>query len=102
MGHAAISHQVRQRTAAVFGRSLSPHLFRDAVATGIVISAPTQMHLVPPLLGHTTQATSERHYNLAGSLEAGRRYQTTIAALRQLPRSPKRMTARRQDETRKR
>jgi integrase/recombinase XerC len=102
MGYATIARQVRQRTAAAFGKSLSPHLFRDAVATGIAISAPTQMHMVQPLLGHTTQATSERHYNLAGSLEAGRRYEKTIAMLRQFPRTPKRMTARHYDETRKR
>ncbi|MDA8250223.1 MAG: hypothetical protein M0Z28_13765 [Rhodospirillales bacterium] len=83
MGTAAIRHQVCQRTKAAFGRSLSPHLFRDAVATGLAISTPAQMDLVQPLLGHATRATSERHYNLAGSLEAGRRYESTIATLRQ-------------------
>ena len=44
--------QVGQRTAAAFGKPLSPHLFRDAVATGIAISAPTQMDMIQPLLGH--------------------------------------------------
>ena len=83
MGTAAIRHQVCQRTTAAFGKPLSPHLFRDAVATGLAISAPAQMDLVQKLLGHATRATSERHYNLAGSLEAGRRYERTIAALRQ-------------------
>ena len=75
--------EVRQRTVAAFGKPLSPHLFRNAVATGIAISAPTQMDMVHPLLGHATRVTSERHYNLAGSLETGRRHESTIAALRQ-------------------
>jgi integrase/recombinase XerD len=82
MGTAAIRHQVSQRTAAAFGKPLSPHLFRDAAATGLAISAPAEMDLVQPLLGHATRATSEQHYNLAGSLEAGHRYETTITALR--------------------
>ena len=37
-----------------------------------------------PILGHTTLMTSERHYNQAGSLQAGRRYARTIADLRRL------------------
>jgi integrase/recombinase XerD len=82
MGYAAIGHQVRQRTAAAFGKSLSPHLFRDSVATAIAISAPEHVGIILPILGHTTLTTSERHYNQAGTLEAGRRYGRTIAALR--------------------
>ncbi len=38
--------------------------------------------MIPPILGHAGLATSERHYNQARSLEAGRRYQQTIAELR--------------------
>jgi integrase len=84
MGYAAIGYQVRQRTRAAFGVALSPHLFRDCAATEIAISAPDQVRLIMPILGHTTLKTSERYYNLAGSLEAGRRYARTIADLRRL------------------
>ena len=82
MGDAAITHQVRARTKAAFGAPISPHLFRDCAATEIAISAPEHVQMIRPILGHTTLATSERHYNLAGSLEAGRRYSQTITALR--------------------
>ena len=82
MSGAAIRHQVGARTAAAFGRPLSPHLFRDCAATAVAIAAPQRIGIVPRLLGHTTLTTSERHYNLAGSLEAGRRYADTIATLR--------------------
>ena len=88
MGYAAIGHQVRQRTAAAFGKPLSPHLFRDAVATAIAVGAPENVGLIPSILGHTTLMTSERHYNQAGTLEAGRRYGCTITALRQLTNGP--------------
>jgi hypothetical protein len=33
------------------------------------------------ILGHSTPATSEKHYNQARSLEASRRYQKVIADL---------------------
>lgn len=82
MGYAAIAHQVRHRTLEAFGRSLSPHMFRDCAATAIAIHAPEQIRMIQPILGHTGMATSERHYNLAGSLEAGRRHGATIKALR--------------------
>jgi len=64
--------------------SLSPPFFRDCAATEIAISAPDQVRLIMPILGHTTLMTSERHYNQAGSLQAGRRYARTIADLRRL------------------
>jgi integrase/recombinase XerD len=91
MSGAAIRHQIAAHTVAAFGRSLSPHLFRDGAATAIAIGSPQQIGIVPQLLGHSTLTTSERHYNLAGSLEAGRSYARTIAALR----SPQRIVRRR-------
>ena len=82
MHYASISFQVRHRTAAAFGRALSPHIFRDCAATSIAIMDPEHVRMIPPILGHAGLATSERHYNQARSLEAGRRYQQTIAELR--------------------
>jgi integrase len=66
---------------------LNAHLFRDCVATEIAIHDPEHVQMIRPILGHATLATSERHYNLAGSLEAGRRYQGTIAKLRRRARA---------------
>jgi integrase/recombinase XerD len=95
MGYAAIGHQVRQRTQQAFGIALSPHRFRDCAATAIAINAPEQVRLILPILGHTTLKTSERYYNQAGSLEAGRRYSRTIAALRRLSSTSQRVADRR-------
>ncbi|WP_159718895.1 hypothetical protein [Geminicoccus flavidas] len=44
--------------------------------------APEEIQIIRAILGHTTLATSERHYNLAGSLEAGRRHADAIQRLR--------------------
>jgi len=83
MSYAAIGHQVRSRTGTAFGAALSPHLFRDCAATEIAITAPENARSIPSVLGHADPATAERHYNLAGSLEASRRYGSTIQMLRQ-------------------
>jgi len=82
MVYASISHQVRRHTRAAFGAAINPHLFRDCAATSIAIVDPEHVHIIMDILGHSTLATSERHYNQARGLEAGRRYQGTIKALR--------------------
>lgn len=81
MCYANIGIQVRQHTKAAFGRAISPHLFRDCAATSIATAVPEEVELILPVLGHSTLATSERHYNQAQTLEAGRRYQDVIDEL---------------------
>jgi integrase/recombinase XerD len=88
--YANISLQVRRRTEAAFGKPINPHLFRDCAATSIAIADPEHLRMILPILGHASLATSERHYNQARMLEAGRRYQQTIAEIRQ---NAKRMEA---------
>ena len=61
---------------------MTPHLFRDAAATSIAIHDSEHVTNIMPVLGHATLTTSERHYNQAQGLEAGRRYHGTPAAIR--------------------
>ena len=50
--------KVTAHTQAAFGQAVNPHLFRDAVATTIVLDRPEQVRLAAPLLGHRScQAT---------------------------------------------
>jgi integrase/recombinase XerD len=63
-------------------------LFRDAAATSIAIDDPEHVTNIMRVLGHSTLAKSERHYNQARGLEAGRRYQATIQTIRAPTRSP--------------
>jgi integrase len=62
--------RITRHTEAAFGRPVNPHLFRDAAATTVALTCPEQIGIVTPLLGHTSIATAQRHYNLARATEA--------------------------------
>jgi integrase/recombinase XerD len=77
-----IAHHIKRHTRAEFGAAINPHLFRDGAATAIAVVDPEHVSTIATVLGHSTLATSERHYNQARGLEAGRRYHDTIETLR--------------------
>jgi len=85
-GHAMDGEEITQRLGVVtnrhLGRRISPHLFRDCVATDIAIHDPTHVGITMPALGHATLATSQKYYNQATSLHAAGRLQTIVADLR--------------------
>lgn len=74
--------RITTRTRSAFGRSISPHLFRDCLATSIAIEDPRHVRISANLLGHSSLETSEKHYNQAHMIEAGRDIQRTINTLR--------------------
>ena len=75
----SIPQRIKKHTRAAFGKHLWPHLFRDCAATTIAIDDPKHAASIMDILGHSTLATSEKHYNQARSLEASRRYQQILA-----------------------
>jgi integrase/recombinase XerD len=81
----ALYNLIVTHTRKAFGRSLSPHLFRDCAATGIAVEDPVHVRMGSPLLGHRDHATMERYYNQAGSVEAAQRWQRNLANLRRRP-----------------
>ena len=78
----SIRQRLRKHTKAAFGQALSPHLFRDCAATTIAVEDPVHARSIMNILGHSTPATAEKHYNQACSLEASRRHQEVLADLR--------------------
>lgn len=82
MSEGAIYGRITKLTALRFGHKINPHLVRDIVATSIAVEDSTHVQITPSLLGHTTLATSEKHYNHARSLEAARQYHNHVLALR--------------------
>ena len=78
----SIQLQLVERTRAAFGRPINPHLFRDCLATSIAIHDPDNVRMAATLLGHRSFATTERHYNLARTLQAARSYAQVISATR--------------------
>jgi hypothetical protein len=73
---------VRARTKAKFGKTMGLHDFRRAAATFIATDAPDKIGLIPGTLQHTSLDVGERHYNLARSVEASRRFAAHLSKLR--------------------
>ena len=88
MASISIHNRIRRHTKAAFGVAIAPHLFRDCAATAIAIDGPAHARATMPILGHSTLAMADKHYNQASSLDASRRYLKILADLkRQSPRS---------------
>ena len=77
----AIYDAVCRRTKQAFGRPVNPHLFRDGAATFWALKAPTQVGAVSELLGHQPRMT-ERHYNQANGISAGRKLADALGLAR--------------------
>jgi site-specific recombinase XerD len=77
-----IYQKIMWLTEDAFGQGLSPHLFRDALATSLAINDPEIVNTAHVMLGNSL-ATTERFYNLAQTLEAGRSVNRTLATLRE-------------------
>jgi integrase/recombinase XerD len=88
MSRGAVYARITTRTRDAFGRPINPHLFRDCVATSIAIDDPRHIGIAWRLLGHHTASTTEKFYNLAGSIEASRTMQNALRALRRGKPSP--------------
>jgi hypothetical protein len=48
----------------------------------IAIDDPAHAQDIAAILGHSTMATSERHYNQAQTIDAGRQYHTALRSRR--------------------
>jgi site-specific recombinase XerC len=77
-----IAQRIGNLTRRHLKRRISPHLFRDCVATDIAIHDPAHVGITKSVLGHATLATSQKYYNQAGSFHATRRQQDVVANLR--------------------
>jgi integrase/recombinase XerD len=78
----SIYTKVCAATEEELGVRLSPHLFRDALATGIATDDPEHIRMASRLLGHADQRTTERHYVHAQAITASRRYNGVVLPLR--------------------
>lgn len=73
---------VTRTTKRAFGRSINPHLFRDCAVTSVAVEDPKHIGIAPPILGHTDPRTTEQHYIQAQQIDAGRKLQASLKALR--------------------
>lgn len=82
----ALGEAISRRTSEAFGHPISPHLFRDCAATTLALESPEDVRLATPLLGHTSPKMTEKHYNQARQIDAGRRHIDALARLRRYVR----------------
>jgi hypothetical protein len=73
---------VRARLTARFGKAMGVHDFRRAASTFLAMDAPEKIGLIPGVLQHGSPEVSERHYNLARSMQAGKRFAAHLAKAR--------------------
>jgi integrase/recombinase XerD len=77
----------RARITKRFGKAMGLHDFRRAGATFIAMDAPEKIGLIPGVLQHSSPDVSEQHYNLARSMQAGRRFAVHLSEVRNKLRS---------------
>ena len=82
LGHCRLYDIARARVRAEFGKAMGLHDFRRAAATFLATEAPEKIGLVPGILQHASPEVSQRHYNLARSVEASRRVGAHLAKVR--------------------
>jgi hypothetical protein len=73
-----ITQVIRAVSERELGMALNPHLFRDCAATMVATQDPEHARIIASILGHARQETSERYYNHAQSMAAGRAYQEIV------------------------
>ena len=74
--------RIMKWTTKAFGHCVNPHLFRDAAMTSLAIEDPANVRAGAALLGHSNFRTSERYYNLGGTMEAATAYHKTLSRRR--------------------
>ena len=70
----AIALRVKALTFIAFGASMTPHFFRDGIATTQAIEAPESISDTAALLSHTSTKTAQKHYNQSDGIVARGRY----------------------------
>ncbi|MFZ2099257.1 MAG: site-specific integrase [Oricola sp.] len=77
-----IRDRIMRLTENELGYPVTPHRFRNAVATFVSIADPANVRVSKDLLGHASFATTERHYiDPAQSRMAGQQLQSVLATI---------------------
>ncbi|HMR33663.1 MAG TPA: hypothetical protein PKA09_22095 [Geminicoccus sp.] len=79
-----LAERIGVLTSRQLGRAVPMHHFRHSATTGIALDDPHHVQLIAALLGHSNLRTGERYYNMASTLDAGRRHQEVLRQPREL------------------
>jgi integrase len=78
MSYHGVASAITETTRATIGVTVSPHLFRTAIASSAAIHGGPTPHLASALLHHTDHRVTEAHYNRASNLTAANSFQEII------------------------
>ncbi len=78
-----VCRAIASRTGEAFGVSLYPNHFRACAVTSIAKGDPVNIRAATKLLHHAYISITERYYNRAQTIDASRRYQSHLDALRE-------------------
>lgn len=78
LGEGNVVHRLVLRTKRRFGRGINAHSFRHNVATTVAEEAPEAVSILPEVLAHKEQRTSEKYYNLSKGTRATERLQRVV------------------------
>ena len=78
MSYDSLYGVVVRHTAKAFGRSISPHLFRDCAVTSLGAENPEHVWAGMSLLQHGDPRTTEKHYDQALADHAVHQYQDNL------------------------
>ena len=83
----ALSTQVKNRTGRAFGEPINLHSFRYMAATTIATLDPENAAYIAAILDHSSLGASDKYYNRARSVDAGRRYGAALTEARKSRKS---------------
>jgi integrase len=78
----SIFQEITKNTKKEFGRSINPHLFRDAAATTIAIENPEHILTIANILGHRSIKSTEKYYERSNQIQSHAWYMEHIHKLR--------------------
>lgn len=81
MSYAGVQRLVADTTKLVLGKAVGPHMFRHCVPYTIANIDGSQINLASALLQHSDPRTTQKHYNLAHSVESSRAFGSIVSGL---------------------
>ncbi len=82
LSSARISHAMRLHTRKAFNKPMGLHDFRRSAATFLATEAPEMVGCIPGVLQQAGAEVGEKHYNLARSISASRRFANAVSDAR--------------------
>jgi integrase len=80
MSYDGVARTIKETVLSTVGIAVSPHRFRDSIASSAAIHGGANPHLASALLHHRDHRVTEEHYNRASSMTAAQNLQSIIQA----------------------